>query len=129
MFELNKEDKALDDIFHGEKKPMHPDTLHITLGGAEKPKTKPVAKKESKDAPKEEKPVTAQWEPVKPTPNYMEKLKTMVKDTGMFAVLSMILFWWQQSGRLEETTAWWALLVCVGLMFFSIGRTCSGAVK
>lgn len=129
MFELNKEDKALDDMFHGEKKPMHPDTLHITLGGAEKPTTKPVAKKESKETPKEEKPVKTLWEPVKPTPNYMEKLKSIVKDTGMYAVLSMILFWWQQSGRLEETTAWYALLVCVGAMFFSVGKNCRGGVQ
>lgn len=131
MIEMNNEDKELHDIFHGEEKPMHPETIHITLG-AEKPTRKPVATKESKpgkNTPKEEKPVDASWEPVKPTRDFMDKLKQTAKDTCMYAVLSMILFYWQQTGRLETTTSWYALLVCVGMVFFSIGKNCRGGVK
>lgn len=129
MTEMNKEDKELVEMFHGEEKPLHPDTVHITIG---QPTAKAGAKKQAtttKDMPKEEKSANAQWEPEKPTPNYMDKLKTSAKDMALYVVLSMILFWWQQSGRLDETTAWYALLFCVGMVFFTIGRAWNGAVK
>lgn len=131
MFEMNNEDKELHDIFHGEEKPMHPETIHITLG-AEKPARKPVTTKESnpgKNTHKEEKPVDVSWEPVKPSRDFVDKLKQTAKDTCMYAVLSMILFYWQQTGRLETTTSWYALLLCVGMVFFSIGKNCRGGVK
>ena len=81
---------------------------------AQKPAQKPTKAKEAvKDA---------QCEPVKPAPDFMDKLKRTAKDVCLYAVLSLILFWWQQSGRLEETTAWYALLVCVGMVFFTIGK-------
>lgn len=82
-----------------------------------------------KNVPEKEKPVDAQWEPEKPTPNYLDKLKASAKDMALYVVLSMLLFWWQQSGRLDETTAWYSLLFCVGMVFFTIGRAWSGAVK
>ena len=129
MIEMTNEDKDLQDIFHGEEKPLHPDTVHITLGGVEMPKSIRKTAKEGKISPEKEAPAEAQWEPVKPTPNYMDKLRTSVKDTALYAVMSAILFWWQQTGRLEETTAWWALLVCVGMVFFTVGRTWNGVNK
>lgn len=101
-----------------------------------KPATKPVAKTAQKKqsnrveyVPEKEKPVEAKWEPVKPAPDFMDKLKHTAKDVCLYAVLSLILFWWQQTGRLEETTAWYSLLVCVGMVFFSIGKNCRGGVK
>lgn len=132
MTEMNKEDKELVEMIHGEEKPMHPETIHITLGGTEKPTANAKAKKHAttaKDMPKKETPVDAQWEPVKPKANYMDKLRTTAKDVCLYAVLSVILFWWQQTGRLEVTTSWYALLVCVGMVFFSIGRTWNGVGK
>lgn len=129
MFEMTNEDKDLQDIFSGEEKPMHPDTVHITLG---QPAAKAEAKKQAttaKNIPENKKSAEKQWEPEKPTPNYMDKLKTSAKDMALYVVLSMILFWWQQTGRLDETTAWYSLLFCVGMVFFTIGRAWSGAVK
>lgn len=67
-------------------------------------------------------PVEEQWQPKKPEPTSIDKLKAMTKDFAFYATASMILFWWQQSGRLDYTTAWYALLVCVGMVFFSIGK-------
>ena len=104
MIEMNKEDQELEEIFHGEEKPLHPDTIHMTLG-------KPVAKKQNstgKNTSEEETAVNAQWEPVKPAPDFMEKLKQTAKDVCLYAVLSVILFDWQQTGRLETTTSWYA---------------------
>ena len=101
--------------------------------GTEKPAEKPVAKTAPKktsapvkDVPEKEKPVDAQYEPIRPAPNFMDKLKQTAKDVCLYAVLSTILFWWLQSGKLEETTAWYALLVCVGMVFFSVGKNWRG---
>ena len=79
-----------------------------------------------KNAPEKEKPVEALWEPVKPAPNYMDKLKATAKDVCLWAVISLVLFWWQQTGRIDATTSWYALLVCVGMVFFSVGKNCRG---
>ena len=111
---------------------MHPDTVHITLNSTDKPTARRRAAESAgtcKNAPKEEKPTKSLWEPVKPAPDFMEKLKQMAKDVCKYAALSLILFWWQQTGRLEETTAWYSLLVCVGMVFFSVGKNWRGGVK
>ena len=70
-------------------------------------------------------PVEPQWEPIKEN-TWMDNLKAIVKDVSLFAFLSIVLFWWQQTGRLEVTTSWYALLFCVGMVFFSIGKNCRG---
>lgn len=70
-------------------------------------------------------PVEAQWEPTKENTWY-DNLKAIVKDVALFAFLSFVLFWWQQTGRLEVTTSWYALLFCVGMVFFSVGKHCRG---
>ena len=99
---------------------------------AVEPVAKPTAKKQSNtynDTSGMGKPAPKAWEPVKTAPNFMDNLKQTAKDVSLYAVMSVILFWWQQSGRLEATTAWYALLVCVGMVFFSIGKACRGGVK
>lgn len=98
-----------------------PSNTTQTEKAAQKPAQKPEkANEAAKDA---------QWEPVKPALDFIGKLKQTAKDVCLYAVLSLILFWWQQTGRLEETTAWYSLLVCVGMVFFSIGKNCRGGVK
>ena len=95
---------------------------------------KAVSKKETPTKCKEanvaqkpkEKAMDAQWEPVRPALDCMEKLKNTAKDVCLYAVLSLVLFYWQQTGRLEVTTSWYALLVCVGMVFFSVGKNCRG---
>lgn len=129
MTGFDKEDKELNEMFHGEEKTLHPDTIHITLGGHQKPTAKPASTNQGnpdKNTAKEEKAVKEQWDPMKPAMDFMDKLKQIAKDVCLYAVLSLILFWWQQTGRLEETTAWYSLLVCVGMVFFSIGKNCRG---
>ena len=34
---MSAEDKQLEEIFHGEEKPLHPYTVHITLGKPQQP--------------------------------------------------------------------------------------------
>lgn len=92
-----------------------------------------VAKKETTTIPNSTKaaqkvkhePVEPQWEPIKEN-TWMDSLKAIVKDVSLFAFLSFVLFWWQQTGKLEVTTSWYALLFCVGMVFFSIGKNCRG---
>lgn len=94
-----------------------------------KPVAKPTPKKKSNPVKKPRAmdiPVEAQWQPEKPAPDMMEKLKMVVKDVFVFAAISILLFWWKQTGRLEETTAWYALIVSMGMVFFSIGKHCRG---
>ena len=124
MSDFEREDLELAEVMGGRFTDM-------TKAGkpAEKSVAKPQTTKQSnpgKEYPEKEKPVEPLWEPAKPAPNYMDKLKNIVKDVALYAVLSLVLFWWQQSGRLEETTAWYALLVCVGMVFFSVGKHCRG---
>jgi hypothetical protein len=129
MSDFEREDMELDEMFHGEEKPLHPNTVYTVYG---KPTANQNATNDSnpgKNTAEKEKPVQEQWMPEKPAPNYMDKLRTSAKDMTLYGVLSVILFWWQQTGRLEETTAWYALLFCVGMVFFSVGRAWSGAVK
>ena len=72
-----------------------------------------------------ERAVEPQWDPTKENTWY-DNLKAIVKDVSLFAFLSFVLFWWQQTGRLEVTTSWYALLFCVGMVFFSVGKNCRG---
>lgn len=67
-------------------------------------------------------PVEEQWQPAKPAKTAMDRVKDFAKDCMLFSTASAILFWWQLTGKLDYTTAWYALLVSVGMVFFSIGR-------
>ena len=114
--------------------------LEAIMGERFKDDTKPVEKPVAKPTPKKKSnPVTkphamdirveSQWQPEKPAPDMMAKLKRVVKDVFVFAAISILLFWWKQTGRLEETTAWYALIVSMGMVFFSIGKHCKGGGK
>lgn len=121
MTDFEREDMELAAVMGGR---FHDETKEH---GAENAKThghKPEPVKPEKNTPAKEKPVDALLEPVKPTPDFMDKLKQAAKDVALYAVLSLILFWWQQTGRIDYNTAWYALLVCVGMVFFSIGKNC-----
>ena len=103
-------------------------TVKHTAKPVEQKQSKPVktTTKKEKPANAEWEPVESQWEPEKPAPNWMDKLKQTAKDMCLWAVISLVLFYWQQTGRIDVTTSWYALLVCVGMVFFSIGKNCRG---
>lgn len=113
MTDMNKEDRDLAEIFSGEDRPLHPDTLHIPLG-----KTAP-----KKEAPKkEQKPVTEQWELEKPLPNSMDKLKACVKSTFLFGGLSLMFFYFQQSGQMDMSAAMPCICACCVLAGWGVGK-------
>lgn len=122
MFEMNNEDKELEEIFHGEDKPLHPNTIHTTIGGSAKPVAKTKQSNPVKNAHEESKAVDAQWEPAKPAPNWLDNLKACAKGVGLFAGLSALLFYWQQTGQMETSAAFPSMLVCFALAGFSVGK-------
>ena len=124
MTDMNKEDQELAEIFSGEDKPLHPDTVHITLG-------KGVSKKETTTANSEK---TAQRDPHKPSHNFkdgkwepvkeitnMDKLKECVKWAAIFGGLNALLFYWQQAGLLDSKAAVPSMIICALLAGLSIG--------
>ena len=114
MSDFEREDMEVEAVVNNRP---HIDPVEPVEVQAPKTQGKPVKNTSGKD-----KPVNAQWEPVKPAPNYLDKLRATAKDSCFYAVVSAVVFWWQQTGRLDYTTAWYALLVCVGMVFFSIGK-------
>lgn len=123
MTDFEREDLELAAVMGGR---FHDETQEHGAEPATMPGHKPEPVKPVKNTPVKEKPCEAPLELVKPFPDFMDKLKATTKDVSLYAVLSVILFWWQQAGLLEETTAWYALLVCVGMVFFSVGKNCRG---
>ena len=129
MTDFEREDMELEAV-------MGTRFIDYTKEHTEKPVEKPVEGpgmgkqcKPVKNVPAKEKPVESQWEPEKPAPNWLDRLRTTAKSTAIYAIVSVVLFWWQQTGRIDYDTAWYALLLCVGMVFFSVGRAWSGAVK
>ena len=124
---LSAEDKQLEEIFHGEEKPLHPDTVHITLGTPQQPvkSEKKTANKEptkeKKTAPKPiEKPMDAEYEPVKAW--YDTKTVNMVKWVVLFMGLEYLFCYWQQTGQMQESAAMPSMIVCAMLAGISVGK-------
>ena len=119
MSDFEREDKELEEIFSGEEKPMHPDTVHVTIGGGQKPKQVNTPKAEQK-------PCEAQWEPVRPDPNWLDKLKDSVKWVGTFAGLCALFFYWQQSGQMAASAAVPSMCACCTLAGIGVGKNVIG---
>ena len=135
---LSAEDKELAEIFHGEKKPLHPDTVYKTFGsqtpkkqdaptkstnatGAEKKADNKEPVKERKTAQKStEKPMDAEYEPVKNW--YDEKVVNCVKWFLIFAGLEYLVFYWVQTGQMQESAAMPSMIVCALLAGISVGK-------
>ena len=126
---MSKEDKELDEMFHGEEKPMHPDTVHITYS---KP-SEDIFKKETTTTTHAEK--TAQKDPHKPTHNFdgkswepikertwVDKLKDAVKWGFCFGCLSCLVFYWKEAGLMAESVAVPTIAICTALAGYGIGK-------
>ena len=141
MIEMNKEDQALHEIFHGEEQALHPDTVHITLGGgSKKPSearknqptantTKPAKEARSHGREADMEAVDASWFPIKPAPDFMDKLKATVLWVAGFGALCMLFFYWQQTGQMASSAAVPSMCVCTALAGFGIGKNAFGRVR
>lgn len=125
MIDLTKEDQELDDLFHGEEKPLHPDTVHMTIckpaADSRKGKTITVREKEPvKDAP---------CEPEKPAPNHMDKLMACAKSVLLFGGLSFLIFYWNEAGLMADSVAVPSIAFCTAMAGFGVGKNAMGRVR
>lgn len=137
---MSKEDMELLEIFNGEEKPLHPDTVHMTLGnyqktatGTEKKTTASTTRTEKaaqkpKDKPTNENKTVedAKWEPAKPVPNWLDNLKACAKWSVGFGGLCLLLFYWQQTGQMEPSAAVPSMCACAALAGWGVGKNAVG---
>lgn len=129
MVELNKEDKELAEIFSGEQRELHPDTVHVTLG---QPK-KAISKKETTTTTHAEKDPhkpthnfkDGKWEPIKKR-TWMDNLKDSAKWVACFGGLSFLLFYWEQAGLMAESIAVPCMCLCTALAGWGLGKSVAG---
>lgn len=66
------------------------------------------------------KPMDAEYEPVKTW--YDEKTVNLVKWVVLFIGLEYLVFYWQQTGQMQESAAMPSMLVCALLAGISVGK-------
>lgn len=66
--------------------------------------------------------VTAPWEPVRPDPNWLDKLKACAKHIAVFGGLSILFFYWQQTGQMDSSAAVPSMCACTALAGLGVGR-------
>lgn len=77
--------------------------------------------KENKTAHKHtSEPVDAEYEPAKTW--YDEKAVNLVKWALLFICLEYLLFYWQQTGQMQESAAMPSMLVCALFAGISVGK-------
>lgn len=119
--EATKKDELFDDALCGMVKFTDATTA------AHKP-TEPEKKAESKLHAREKKvaqkptsePVDAEYEPVKTW--YDHKTVNLVKWTVIFIGLEYLVFYWMQTGQMQESAAMPSMLVCAILAGISVGK-------
>lgn len=129
-FVMTSEEKELDEIFHGEKKPLHPDTVYETFErpAAAATVTRPInTSKATKTAQKPVRKPTeeykdAEYQPVKHDPNWLDYLKASVKHIAIFGGLNLLIFYWQQAGLMDASIAIPSMCVCAVLAGFGVGK-------
>ena len=121
----DKEDKELHELLHGER-PLSPDAIHTTLGGvsaaASKKETTNTTEVKKVAQKPTDKATDAQWEPAKPNPNQMDKLKACGKSALLFGGLSLMFFYFQMSGQMALTASMPCICACCVLLGLGVGK-------
>ena len=91
-----------------------------TVESEKKPESK-LHVKEKKMAQKSySEPVDAEYEPVKTW--YDKKAVNMVKWAAVFIGLEYLVFYWMQTGQMQESAAMPSMIVCAMLAGISVGK-------
>lgn len=90
-----------------------------------KPGKKIEAVKKDKLDVRKDKPVEAQWEPVKED-TWQDRLKECAKWALGFGGLSFLLFYWNIEGLMASSVAVPSMCVCTLMAGFGIGKTAGG---
>ena len=126
---MSVEDKELIEMFSGEEKPMHPDTVHVTLGKPQKvnsnkgsTNTTNGEKSSQKDPHKPTHNFNGKsWEPIKEK-TWMDNLKDCGKWVIGFGGLSFLLFYWEMAGLMAESIAVPCMCLCTALAGWGMGK-------
>lgn len=78
------------------------------------------AKEKKMDQKPTREPVDAEYEPVKTW--YDKKAVNMVKWAAVFIGLEYLVFYWMQTGQMQESAAMPSMLVCAMLAGISVGK-------
>lgn len=118
---MSIEDKELDEMFHGEEKPLHPDTIHMTFNkGVSKKETATTKSEKSAHNPTHDF-KDGKWEPVKEH-TWMDKLQESAKWAAGFGGLSFLLFYWEQAGLMASSIAVPCMCICTALAGWGVGK-------
>ena len=83
------------------------------------PTKEPVREKKTAQKPTD-KPMDAEYEPVKTW--YDQKAVNMVKWVAFFIGLEYLVFYWMQTGQMQESAAMPSMIVCALLAGISVGK-------
>lgn len=92
-----------------------------------RPAIKEAAKKnttqqEKKAQRSKAEPMDTGWQPVKGEPTYIERLQACAKWCALFGGLSVLLFYWQQTGQMEASAAVPSMCVCTLMAGVGVGK-------
>lgn len=119
--EATKKDELFDDALCGMVKFTDATAASQKSAESEKKDTSNLHVKEKKMAQKPtSEPADAEYEPVKTW--YDAKAVNLVKWALLFICLEYLLFYWQQTGQMQESAAMPSMLVCALLAGISVGK-------
>ena len=76
-----------------------------------------------------EKPMDAQWEPVRPEPNWYDKLKACAIWAIGFGSLSCLVFYWNQADLMDSSIAIPTMCVLTALAGWGVGKNAMGGKR
>ena len=76
-----------------------------------------------------QKPREAQWQPPKAEPTTMQRVVNAAKWTSLFASLSLLFFYWQQSGQMQPSAAVPCMCACTAMVGWAIGKNMVGGAR
>ena len=119
--EAIKKDELFDDALCGMVKFTDATTAVKKPTESQKKAESKLHSKENKVAQKPTRePVDAEYEPVKTW--YDKKTVNMVKWAAVFIGLEYLIFYWMQTGQMQESAAMPSMLVCALLAGLSVGK-------
>ena len=70
----------------------------------------------------------SRYEPAPHAPTQLEKLKAAAKSALLYAALSLLLFYFQQSGQMAMSASMPCILTCVALAGYGVGKSFAGGM-
>lgn len=119
--EAIKKDELFDDELCGMVKFTDATTTaRKTVETSKKSASKEPVKEKKMAQKSTSKPMDAEYEPVKT--RYDEKTVNLVKWVVLFIGLEYLVFYWQQTGQMQESAAMPSMIVCALLAGISVGK-------